>query len=163
MDSMLGRLAETPRTLAHLVADATDARLDESQAGAWTPRLILAHLRDEEFLGMRPSLERILAEDLPQLTARATDRWERDRNRSRDRKEQLLASFALQRQASLDILRSLGINDLARPGRFGETVATIRELTESWVRHDDEHIAQLEAALGETLHQAVARRKRPPE
>ena len=43
------RLAATASTLAHLVAEVQEARLQWSEdGGGWSPRTILAHLRDDE-------------------------------------------------------------------------------------------------------------------
>lgn len=160
----LARLAATPGILANLVADANDARLDAAPGDGWSPRTILAHLRDDEFLCMRVALERMLAEERPELQFVDGGEWEPGRRRSRDRKEQLLADFALQRQASLGILRLLSEADYERSGRVGEgREVTVRRFIEAWADHDAEHIAQLEAALGETYAEARARRAHPEE
>ncbi len=156
----IDRLASTPKTLAHLVADATDDVLDaQADEGEWSVRTVLAHLRDDEFLCMRLCLERALAEHEPELSFLEGSDWQAGRNRSRDRKEQILGDFALQRQASVAILRSLrdedwerGLRDATR-GRL-----TISELVDTWVRHSDEHVAQIERLLGETLAEVQARR-----
>jgi hypothetical protein len=156
----IDRLAATPKTLAHLVADATDEVLDAQAAdGEWSIRTILAHLRDDELLCMRLGLERALAEDEPEVSFLEGSAWHGGRNRSRDRKEQILGDFALQRQASVAILRSLreedwerGLCDATR-GRL-----TISQLVDTWVRHSDEHVAQIERLLGETLAEVQARR-----
>jgi hypothetical protein len=155
------RLAATPRILAHLVAEAPAERLDAAPAGEWSARTILAHFRDDEFLCTRVALERMLAEDLPVLNFIDGAAWEPGRNRERERKEWLLADFALQRQASIGILRALRPADWQRRAtRPGQGELTIAELAALWVRHDAEHIAQLEWALGETLEEVRARRAR---
>lgn len=161
MDSeLIERLAATPKTLAHLVAEASDALLDAAPPGEWSARTTLAHFRDDEYLCMRVALERMLAEDSPAVHFMDGADWEPARNRTRDRKEQLLGDFALHRQASLLILRSLRPEDWSRQGRNGERVLSIEDLLRGWVRHDASHIAQLEAALGETLADVLARRSR---
>jgi len=158
----LAQLAATPGTLAHLVAEADDAMLDAAVAGQWSARTLLAHFRDDEYLCMRVALERMLAEDAPTLLFIDGAEWEPTRRRSRDRKEFLLGDFALQRQASMAILRALERTDWERTGtRIGKGTFTITALVEAWARHDAEHIASLEAALGETLEQVKARRARP--
>lgn len=161
---LLDRLAATPRTLAHLVAEATDDTLDRAPVGGWSPRTLLAHLRDDEYLCMRVALERLLAENGPVLRFMEGDDWEPSRNRTRDRKEWLLADFALQRQATLGILRTLRPEDWERRGSTTEgRDVTIAGLVRQWVSHDAEHVAQLEALLGETLHEVMERRARMPE
>lgn len=158
----LAQLAATPGTLAHLVAEADDAVLDAATAGQWSARTLLAHFRDDEYLCMRVALERMLAEIGPTLLFIEGAEWEPARRRSRDRKESLLGDFALQRQASIAILRAMEPTDWERTGtRIGQGAFTITALVEAWARHDAEHIASLEAVLGETLEQVKARRARP--
>ena len=158
------RLAATPKTLAHLVAEASEEALDRERAGAWSARTTLAHFRDDEYLCMRVALERMLAEDVPLLTFIDGGDWEPGRNRTRDRKDWLLTDFALQRQASLAILRMMPPADWQRRGKAGDgREFTIERFVASWVGHDAEHIAQLETALGETLGAVMERRARPAE
>ncbi|MFN0147382.1 MAG: DinB family protein [Dehalococcoidia bacterium] len=164
MDDHLAALAATPKSLAHLVAEASDARLDAPLEGGWSARTIIAHLRDDEYLCMRAALERMLAEVAPLLTFIDGADWEPGRNRTRDVKALLLTDFALQRQASLNILQGLRTEDWARTGRRapGGTF-DVTQLVAAWARHDAEHLAQLEAALGETLAEVRARRARMAE
>ena len=164
MDDNLALLAATPKALAHLVAEASEERLDTAIDGGWSARTVLAHLRDDEYLCMRVALERMLAEDGPLLTFVDGAAWEPGRNRGRDGKAQLLADFALQRQATLNILQGLRPADWQRSGQ-NETWGTfdVTQLLAAWVRHDAEHVAQLETALGETLADVRARRARMAE
>jgi hypothetical protein len=160
MDELIGRLAATPGAVANLVAEATDASLDAAAPGEWSARTILAHFRDDEFLCMRVALERTLAEDLPVVNFIEGHDWEPGRNRSRDRKEWLLADFALQRQATLGILRLLRPEDWDRRARRSEGPEfTVAQFVAAWAKHDDEHLRQLEAAVGETLAEVRARRQ----
>ena len=155
----IDRLAATPRDIAHLVVEATDAVLDATPQEGWSARIVIAHLRDDEYLCMRVALERMLAEDGPELTFLEGDGWGPGRNTSRDRKELLLADFALQRQASLNILQSLRPGDWDRQGHTaGGQAFTLRAFVESWADHDREHLAQLEALIGETVDDARSRR-----
>ena len=160
----IAQLAATPGTLAHLVAEAADAVLDAVAPGQWSARTLLAHFRDDEYLCMRVALERMLAEETPMLRFIDGADWEPKRRRSRDRKEWLLGDFALQRQASVAILRGLDQVDWERTGQTAERgVFTIASFVDAWARHDAEHIASLESALGETLAEARARRARREE
>jgi len=156
----IDRLLATPKVLAHLVVEASDAELDAEPApGEWPARLILAHLRDDEFLCMRPALERALGEENPEILLLDGADWVARRNATRDRKDHILGDFALQRQASVAILRSLRDEDWARTlrhPRHGEF--TVSRLTDIWLAHSDEHVAQVERALGETLAEVQARR-----
>ena len=96
-DPRIDQLAATPKTLAHLLAEATDDWLDASIDGGWSARTVVAHLRDDEYLCMRVALERALAEDTPEVCFIEGADWVGNRNTTRDRKELLLADFALQR------------------------------------------------------------------
>ena len=163
-DPRIDQLAATPKTLAHLLAEATDDRLDASIDGGWSARTVVAHLRDDEYLCMRVALERALAEDTPEVCFIEGADWVWNRNTTRDRKELLLADFALQRQASVSILRMLRPADWDRSMRSGErSPFTISRLLDGWLRHDAEHVAQLESALGETLDDVLKRRARMAE
>ena len=159
-DDAIALLAATPGSLAHLFAEADDAALDTAIPGQWSARTLLAHFRDDEYLCMRVALERMLAEVKPTLRFIDGAEWEPARRRSRDRKEWLLGDFALQRQASLAILRGLEPGDWERTGEREGRVLTIATLVDVWARHDAEHIASLELALGETLDQVRHRRAR---
>lgn len=160
MSSHLDTLAGTPKALAHLVAEMDDATLDLAPGGGWSARTVLAHFRDDEYLCMRPALERMLAEERPALVFLDGALWEPGRNRSRDRKEQLLAGFALQRQAALSILDALRPEDRARTGTWNGQAFTVQQFLGHWAGHDREHLAQLEALAGETADQARERRAR---
>lgn len=163
MASPVDQLAATPSVLAHLLAECDDARLDAPAKDGWSARTIVAHLRDDELLCMRLALERILAEDEPELRFLDGADWEPTRNRSRDRKQELLAGFALQRQASLGVLGMLRSEDWRRRGRSQGQLFSVEQLVERWAAHDREHIAQLERAIGETLDEVRTRRARPVE
>ncbi|HMO54900.1 MAG TPA: hypothetical protein PJ994_10385, partial [Tepidiformaceae bacterium] len=122
------------------------------------------HFRDDEYLCMRVALERMLAEDVPTLQFIDGADWEPRRNRSRDRKEWLLGDFALQRQASLAILRGLRTEDWTRSGRRPDgREFTVAQFATAWVAHDSEHVAQLESSLGETLGEVMERRAHAAE
>jgi DinB superfamily len=157
----IDRLSETPKALAHLVAELTEDALDAAAVGEWSPRTILAHLRDEEYLCARVWVERALAEHNPLVHGVGGESWAATRNRSRDRKEWLLADFALQRQASISILRMLRPEDWDRTIDRGERgLLTISSHLDAWLEHDAVHVAQLERAVGETLEEVRARRAR---
>ena len=126
MHELIDRLAATPKTLAHLVVEADARLLDAAPVGGWSARTILAHMRDDEYLCMRCALERMLAEEGPQLRFIDGSDWEPGRNRTRDRKEQILGDFALQRQATIGILRAM------RPGDWRRRKAGVRSRLPTW-------------------------------
>jgi hypothetical protein len=96
----------------------------------------------------------------PVLTILDGADWAPGRSRRRDRKEVILADFALQRQASLNILQSLGPEEWERRGRTAAGDVSVREFVRAWADHDREHIAQLEALIGESVEDARLRRAR---
>jgi hypothetical protein len=160
---LLMRLSQTPKHLAQLVVEVGEDGLDASQAGGWSARTTLAHLRDIEWMLFRLRLERMLAEDGPTFALFDAEAWAAARNRARDRREELLADFALQRQATLAILRSLGPAGWAREGRSpGGRQWTVEALVRHYAAHDAEHLAQIEEGLGTTLDEVLRRRYHPP-
>jgi acyl-CoA-binding protein len=164
MEELMKELAATPRTLAHLVVEANDELLDKAPEGEWSARTVLAHLRDDEYMVMRMRLARMLSENGPVFADFDEQAWSVKRNRARDRKEELLGDFALQRQATLNVLANLRPGDEQRPGRheaYGDY--TIRSWVEHWVDHDRTHIAQIERMLGETLGDVLERRAHEAE
>ncbi len=163
MEELLKQLAATPRTLAHLVVEASDELLDAAPDGEWSARTILAHLRDDEYLVLRMRCERMLSEDSPVFPDFDEKAWEQNRSRARDRKEELLGDFALQRQASLNMLANLKQGDEGRSGRHAEYGEfTVGSWVAHWVEHDRTHIAQVERMLGETLTEVLERRSQEP-
>lgn len=158
---LIARLEATPRVLAHLALEVSDELLDRVKGNEWSARTVLAHFRDLESLVMRQRLARMLVEDEPTFPDFDESRWAGMRNRSRDRKEQLLGDFALQRQASLAIVRRLSPDQLRRAGRHEDgTPWTVERWLGRWVEHERDHVAQLEATLGTTLHEVLERRAR---
>ena len=160
----LAQLAATPSKLAHITVEAADDILDAAPEGEWSARTVLAHLRDAESLEFRVGLERLLAEPDPTLFFLPPDQWERDRNRERADKSVLLGDFALQRQASLNLIATMRPADWGRTGGgLGDEAFTIANFVQIWAGHDSAHLGQIEALLGDTVDGAQERRARPPE
>lgn len=164
LERALSQLAATPSRLAHLTVESTDEDLDAAPEGEWSARIVLAHLRDAEMVEFRVGLERLVAEPNPALYFLPPDQWERERNRDRDDKSVLLGDFALQRQASLNLITTMRESDWERtaPGPRDEPI-TVAQFVQIWAGHDAAHLGQIEALLGETAEGAQERRARPPE
>lgn len=160
----LAQLAATPSRLAHLTVESTDEDLDAATEGEWPARVVLAHLRDAEMVEFRVGLERLVAEPNPALYFLPPDEWERDRNRDRDEKSVLLGDFALQRQASMNLIATMRDSDWERTaaGPRDEPI-TAAQFVQIWAGHDAAHLGQIEALLGQTADEAQERRARPPE
>lgn len=164
LERALKQLAATPSRLAHLTVESTDEDLDAAPEGEWPARVVLAHLRDAEMVEFRVGLERLVAEPSPALYFLPPDEWERERNRERDDKSVLLGDFALQRQASLNLIATMRDSDWERtaPGPRDEPII-VAQFVQIWAEHDAAHLGQIEALLGETADGAQERRARPPE
>jgi len=162
MEELIAQLEATPRAIAHLALEATDSQLDAAPPGEWSARTILAHLRDLEVLLMRMRTARMLVEENPVFADFDEQTWVAGRDRSRDRKEQLLGGFALQRRASLAMLARVTPSQIQRPGTHEDGTAwTVERWIGRWVEHDRLHVAQLQTVLGETLSEVIERRARP--
>ena len=120
-------LAAMPDLLESAVQGIDQALLDIAEEGEWSVQTMLAHLRDDEFMVMRPRLVRITLEDHPQLAPFDEKAWANTRWQGRDAPHESLADFRLQRQASMMLLhrlqqdgprriRALGIRFVSRPG-----------------------------------------------
>lgn len=106
----------------------------------------------------------MLAEESPTLANFDEDAWYANRNRTRDRKEQLLGDFALQRQALVTLLNGLQPDSWERTGTHPiRGQFTVRTWVEAITDHDAGHLRQLEEALGETLDAVLKRRFHPKE
>lgn len=145
-DTPLAELSATPRRMAGLVSQAGEAGLDHASPGEWSLRVIVAHVLDDEIFDFRLRLERMLSEERPSFGGFP---WATGQERGSDPIGELLRDFALQRQASLNLLAGLRAADLSRTARTpGGKTLTVSGLVEAWVEHDREHIAQGEALIG---------------
>lgn len=141
----IATLEQTHATLLRLTEGLTDEILDfHSEPDAWSVREILAHLVDDEMYVMRTRMARIVEEDLPLLVPHDEKRWYATRNTTRDQLAELLGDFAIQRAASLGILRMLRESDWERQGRQPEYgIFTAEMWLGHWVEHDTIHIEQI--------------------
>ncbi len=146
---LIAHLEATPSVLAGLTRDLTARELDfRPGPREWSIREILAHLVDDEMYVMRTRLERMIKEEVPVLAPHDEQRWYATRNMSRDDLAQLLDDFALQRAASLGILRMLREAEWQREGiqpEYGRFTA--EEWLGHWVAHDRVHARQIEANI----------------
>lgn len=150
-DTILQKLSETEPVLVRLVSGLNDRQLDfRPEPDAWSTREILAHFVDDEMYVMRVRLERIIKEERPDLAPHDEKRWFADRNKTRDSLEHLLADFALQRSASLGMMRMLREEDWQRKGfqpEYGEFTA--EQWIGHWLEHDTVHLRQIEHNLAQ--------------
>jgi DinB superfamily len=146
---LIETLEQTQAKLAEATSTLTEAELDfRSGTDEWSIREILAHLVDDEMFVMRTRLERIMKEEEPALASHDEKKWYNHRNTSRDKVAELLSDFALQRTASLGIIKLLREEEWARTAYHPEYgTFTAEEWLGDWVEHDIVHIKQIEKTL----------------
>ena len=145
----IATLEQTSPTLIRLTSSLSDDALDYRQASdQWSIREVLAHLVDDEMYVMRTRLERMIKEDRPSLAPHDEQSWYASRNTTRDRLDDLLSDFGLQRAASLGIISMLRESDWVREGYQPEYgVFTAEEWLTHWAAHDTTHIRQIASNL----------------
>ncbi|GCE08441.1 DinB family protein [Dictyobacter aurantiacus] len=143
---LIDTLEQTHQTLVRLAAHLSDAELDfRPDPEAWSTREILAHLVDDEMFVMRTRLERMVKEENPVLASHDEKKWYRQRNTARDAVDELLSDFAIQRAASLGILRLFRAEEWERTAYHPEyNHFTTERWVEDWIEHDHIHIRQIE-------------------
>jgi hypothetical protein len=107
--------------------------------GEWCAKEVLAHLTLCERQGFAGRIREIVAADNPSLRATGPA----DRACGNDLAA-MLAAFAAQRVASVELVRSLNPADLERAGiheRVGRL--TVDDLIHEWVHHDRAHLKQI--------------------
>lgn len=146
---LIAALEQTHPTLVQLTSSLPDEGLDFRPAPEdWSIREILAHYVDDEMYVMRTRMERIIKEDRPDLAPHDEKHWYATRNTSRDKLDELLSDFHLQRAASLGMIHFLRDSDWAREGfqpEYGHFTAEV--WLSHWVTHDTVHIDQIKSNL----------------
>ncbi len=146
---LIRALAATPETLEAMLLSAPDPALTAAAPGEWSPLVVAAHVRDDEFMVMRLRLERMLVEDRPLLVPFAEGAWAASRWTARDSVGELIADLRMQRAASLHILTRLSDAEWGRQGTQPEIgTFDIHWWVEHWVEHDVNHLNQVATSLG---------------
>ncbi|MEI7555004.1 DinB family protein [Candidatus Chlorohelix sp.] len=148
-EKLITQLEQTNSALVKLVNGLEDNALDfKPETDSWSIREILAHLVDDEMYVMRLRLVRIVREDLPHLVPHDEKKWYLHRNNSRDKLEELLEDFSIQRRASLGIIQMMRESDWIREGiqpEYGQFSA--EKWLEKWAGHDVVHLKQISQNL----------------
>lgn len=115
------------------------------ERGEWSAREIIAHLRDAEAYYFA-KLYHLAQREWPDLrSAEHVGPLEYD---ERDLTLTVMSQFRRLRQSTLSLLRELPDDAWRKAGRDTDgTTVTILELARELVRHDAEHLAQLDATL----------------
>ena len=108
----------------------------------------VCHLRDLEREGYRVRIERILAEDRPELPDFDGARIARERSYHTERFERALADFEEVRRRNLALVSDLSPDELARVGVLEPSdEVTVDGLLTRMCAHDAEHDAQISELL----------------
>lgn len=144
---LLARYRTGYAAVADALGELSDAELDHSPApGEWTPRMVAHHLADSEATAFI-RLRRLIAEEDPVIVG--YDEAEFARRLHYDRP--IAASLGVLRavrQASLELLESLGPDEWDRAGTHSDSG---RYSVDDWLRiyagHAHDHAAQIHAAV----------------
>ena len=148
MTDTLNALAGMPASLSKLIEDLEQARKLEQprEPGKWTPQQIVAHLSDVEAIQM-VRIMAMLAQDNPTMLGFSADDWAAAGRYAHRSVPESLRAFTALRTRNLELWRNLTPDQLGRKGTHptrGEF--TIAEWLGFVVRHDANHLAQLEAS-----------------
>jgi hypothetical protein len=111
--------------------------------GAWCVNECLGHVIESEKRGFAGRIRIMLGAENPKLqtwdqTAVATARRDCER-----KPEELVSEFEPLRRDSIELVRSLRPEQLARPGSHPQVGRlTVGEILHEWVHHDDNHLRQ---------------------
>lgn len=115
--------------------------------GKWSAAALLQHLADSELVwGYR--LRRVVSEDRPKIEGFDQDLWAERLGYAEADVATATRMFAVLRESNLDLIRSLGPEELSREGvhaeRGGESISHMVRL---YAGHDLAHRAQLDRIL----------------
>jgi len=152
----LKTLAEFPTALeAHYAAIPTQFKhwKPDSWEGIPSEQLTaieqLCHVRDIEIEGYQLRFQRTLKEDHPRLPSLDTDALARDRAYFQQDAARVLAEFKQARAKTVEMLRTLSPQHLARTAEFeGYGPVTLQSLVHYLCSHDQQHLAGLQWLLG---------------
>ncbi len=150
LDEARDALAHTPVVLRGLVAGLGPAWLSASPApGEWSAHQVICHLAyvEESDWMIRT---RMILEDGPSRTFPPVEHGDQGARYRGRTTAQVLEAFADDRHRNLSELDGLGLTaaDLEREGNHPSLGrVTLRQLLATWVVHDLNHVAQLQASL----------------
>ena len=142
----LSQVADMPRHLADFVDRIPSTKWrTRAVSGGFSLQEHACHLRDIEIEGYRARLERILAEAKPALADIDGTELARQRDYVRQDLRRAQAVFAAVRADVVHRLASLSPEERARTGLLdGVGEITVDGLVEAMLRHDAEHLSELE-------------------
>jgi len=145
LKNALAVLQSTPDKVRREVAAMSPREIRTRPApGKWSVQEILAHLADIEGPGFRGRIEAILSQDHPLLPSFDQEARAVERHYGRTNPRRTLDSWARQRRANLQWLKTLRPAQLKRRGtheKMGEMSA--EEFVYEWAFHDLGHLKQI--------------------
>ena len=136
-----------PKKLAAAVSGLSSKILGyKPSSEKWCILEIIGHLADVELVyGHR--LRQMLAENKSTIAPMNQEDWARNLGYMEAAPAELVAQYGLNRHHNLRLLRRIGLDDLKKSAYHPERKAdmTVEELVQRLVRHDANHLAQIEA------------------
>lgn len=136
-----------PKKLAAAVSGLSNKMLGyKPSSEKWCILEIIGHLADVELVyGHR--LRQMLAENKSTIAPMNQEDWARNLGYMEAAPAELVAQYGLNRHHNLRLLRRIGLDDLKKSAYHPERKAdmTVEELVQRLVRHDANHLAQIEA------------------
>jgi hypothetical protein len=112
-------------------------------AGEWCVNECLGHVIEAENRGFAGRIRIMLGADNPRLLTWDQVAVERARRDCERKPQELLEEFEPLRRDSVDLVRSLRPEQLARPGSHPEVgPLTVGDVLHEWVHHDGNHLRQ---------------------
>ncbi len=149
VDALIERLAAAPGKFAELLSRLEDA--DSLAAGSedeWTPAQVMAHVRAANDI-LEPRIYQILVRDATPLIGFDERRWLEVARYGSLPVTDLLHTMMLKRKELVHALRGLGPEDWERKGTHEvRGPMSVQEIAVQIAEHEDEHIAQIGAAVG---------------
>jgi hypothetical protein len=141
----LEQLERMPDMIATVIAGATDDEVRWKPAPArWSILEVLGHLAHVEAHGFRGRAQRILAEDNPLLENYDPDALVATGAYQQPNVVTALELYRRERERSVELLRTVQPEDLARPAVHGVLGAiTLGNLLNEWPFHDLGHLRQI--------------------
>jgi carbonic anhydrase/acetyltransferase-like protein (isoleucine patch superfamily)/uncharacterized damage-inducible protein DinB len=148
---LLGVLAESPDWVAARLEREGAARfLVRPGPEAWCPLEVLCHLRDVDRDVFVPRLERMLAEDQPDVPDVPTETWASARRYREEDAGLALAAWRHARARLIERLAPLSRADWARVGIHSvRGPYPLGDMVRYWADHDLSHRGQIARALGD--------------
>ena len=141
----LDQLAATPEILRILMASVSDEMaLRKPAPDRWSLAEVLEHLSHTEGHVFRARLDLMLAKDGAELEPYDEKAFDAEGVYSGNDPEESFAHWEEQREAAVELIRTLDATKQTRTGRHPELgVVTVEQLLNNWVCHDLGHVRQI--------------------